>query len=1071
MASGKLRAFLLAALLVADHAGAQRFERELAQDDSDTSSLLAENDTTTSTTIGSVDLTQPRQEQGGTSDTVLIVIGVIGGLVGIGLINLGVWAFIQGRSDRLHKHREGIRNLDAGVAGFEEHLRIFEKHVDSFEHHAGEDKERAAMHSELIAMFRERFAQFKTESRAFLQQQYEPEFKKRKDAKDARERERRRKKAAEQERQKAQERKALAAQRKKLQAKEKALKQKIAKQQQPDQSMKDELLATEAQLRMLAEVDEEAAADTSPLVHSSTSYAHRLEEDDDADGCCGGASPMTSHREITRQLEELRKLRANLDVVHGDFKSMTEKVLPGGLPGAEDLHLVMPGFVHESSPGRWQGRGGGKFAGYLDDQVKLLNTFNHPLLEGVQVKPYGVLGSRDREKDPEPLTPIDAVVVDPAGWNYVGRSNNCRGAGGASKSVYHWLNLALPPRMGRFPQEVSRHFSTSLEKEAETRAKLFCYGQGQVVIHTIGPKLRELQPGVQSLALTYLNVFSEFCQALSCSSTQAPPDQPGSAKVAGIPSTLRLCPISSGIFCEDRQLQPHMAEITWAALSLAMAMLPANLQAALRKATIEVCVFQASDLSAFEQGLKQRKAQMPLKLGQELGRIASRQSGWEGPSFDWVRKQNGPEDRLERLSAFLQTAQAVASGGYTLPDGRQAKLDLGELLSGTRILSSEGSPAGATDAPTTAAGAAGPPEKNPPAVSSSQMPQVVTDKGGLTVLEVATQIQRTGRSVAAVNAASAYSVGGGVLSGGRHALEESCCITSTLLPSLQQMHWDGLQAMQQARTVKTPGSRWHPPATEERPHTHVPVDGCIVSPAVEVFREASTKGYKFFDAPVRLAGVCSVAMFNMNPRVSDSPCDAPRDFQTYCDQVKQKFRAVVAGAIQLEAEVLVCPDVGCGVFANDPKVLGMLFGEVLKEPAGSKLKEVVLTGQVAFSETVKRVCAGQKVDVSTPAYFANVYGHSGAGWHAGPRGHHHGGGGRGGGGAGRHHSAGRGQQHQAHQPTVVVATTALGVEPSHDNPSAEDQHQPLTAGREQSPVPMHDPTAEARPAAVEATVM
>ena len=25
-------------------------------------------------------------------------------------------------------------------------------------------------------------------------------------------------------------------------------------------------------------------------------------------------------------------------------------------------------------------------------------------------------------------------------------------------------------------------------------------------------------------------------------------------------------------------------------------------------------------------------------------------------------------------------------------------------------------------------------------------------------------------------------------------------------------------------------------------------------------------------------------MFNMNPRVSDSPLDAPRDFKTYCQQ-------------------------------------------------------------------------------------------------------------------------------------------------------------------------------------------
>ena len=29
------------------------------------------------------------------------------------------------------------------------------------------------------------------------------------------------------------------------------------------------------------------------------------------------------------------------------------------------------------------------------------------------------------------------------------------------------------------------------------------------------------------------------------------------------------------------------------------------------------------------------------------------------------------------------------------------------------------------------------------------------------------------------------------------------------------------------------------------------------------------------------AKVCSVAMFNMNPRVSDSPVDAPKDFAYY----------------------------------------------------------------------------------------------------------------------------------------------------------------------------------------------
>lgn len=48
---------------------------------------------------------------------------------------------------------------------------------------------------------------------------------------------------------------------------------------------------------------------------------------------------------------------------------------------------------------------------------------------------------------------------------------------------------------------------------------------------------------------------------------------------------------------------------------------------------------------------------------------------------------------------------------------------------------------------------------------------------------------------------------------------------------------------------------------------------------------------RFFDksldnhiSGLRSWGFWGVAMFNMNPRVSDSPLDAPRDFKTYCQQ-------------------------------------------------------------------------------------------------------------------------------------------------------------------------------------------
>eukprot|EP00427_Karlodinium_veneficum_P038114 CAMPEP_0169293870 /NCGR_PEP_ID=MMETSP1016-20121227/63542_1 /TAXON_ID=342587 /ORGANISM="Karlodinium micrum, Strain CCMP2283" /LENGTH=43 /DNA_ID= /DNA_START= /DNA_END= /DNA_ORIENTATION= len=43
----------------------------------------------------------------------------------------------------------------------------------------------------------------------------------------------------------------------------------------------------------------------------------------------------------------------------------------------------------------------------------------------------------------------------------------------------------------------------------------------------------------------------------------------------------------------------------------------------------------------------------------------------------------------------------------------------------------------------------------------------------------------------------------------------------------------------------------------------------------------------------------------MNPRVKDSPLDAPTDFTEYCRQVKLKFQAVVIAAQELGGEVLV----------------------------------------------------------------------------------------------------------------------------------------------------------------------
>ena len=64
---------------------------------------------------------------------------------------------------------------------------------------------------------------------------------------------------------------------------------------------------------------------------------------------------------------------------------------------------------------------------------------------------------------------------------------------------------------------------------------------------------------------------------------------------------------------------------------------------------------------------------------------------------------------------------------------------------------------------------------------------------------------------------------------------------------------------------KRDGSTWQP---------HLPDDGVLLSPHVEVFREGTTLGYGFRDSVTCLAAVVSVAMPNCNTKMSDSPVDA-----------------------------------------------------------------------------------------------------------------------------------------------------------------------------------------------------
>jgi len=212
-------------------------------------------------------------------------------------------------------------------------------------------------------------------------------------------------------------------------------------------------------------------------------------------------------------------------------------------------------------------------------------------------------------------------------------------------------------------------------------------------------------------------------------------------------------------------------------------------------------------------------------------------------------------------------------------------------------------------------------------------------------VQVAVERTLAGRRAALVSAASAYHAGGGFSSGGRHAMEEALCMQTTLFKSL-------LIAEDQAQNQDFAAS----PCTEhngnEQGHAwqrHIPDDGVILSPDIEVFRGGTSEGYPFLRTPVKLCAVVSVAMPNCNPNVRDAPCDRPAEPQVYTALLSLKFIALLTAAQRAGADVLVIPDVGCGVYGNDPRAVGSALGEVLHARCAASLREVHLVGSSEFA--------------------------------------------------------------------------------------------------------------------------
>jgi len=324
----------------------------------------------------------------------------------------------------------------------------------------------------------------------------------------------------------------------------------------------------------------------------------------------------------------------------------------------------------------------------------------------------------------------------------------------------------------------------------------------------------------------------------------------------------------------------------------------------------------------------------------------------DGGSFAWVRKANKrtdrpPNSRELRTEVASQTLVACHEQGYNL-EGKSVPLNyIEKMKAGTHFVCADES-----RAVLVAAG-----KRN----FTTSWKRAACGKSA----DLAIDRARAGLKVALVNAASAYHMGGGFMTGGRHALEESLCMQSTLFQSLEVA---GRKAEQEH--IGPPpcvGPKRLQDGTEESWHCHVPVKGAILSPSVEFFRAGTNEGYTFQSEATEVCAIVSVAMPNCNPDMRDCPVDAPKDMDEYKGLLVDKCHALCAAALKSGATVLVVPDVGCGVYGNHATDVGAALGGVLGGAFKGVFQEVLLAGTSEFQRAVEMAAATWSLRLETPS--------------------------------------------------------------------------------------------------------
>lgn len=270
-------------------------------------------------------------------------------------------------------------------------------------------------------------------------------------------------------------------------------------------------------------------------------------------------------------------------------------------------------------------------------------------------------------------------------------------------------------------------------------------------------------------------------------------------------------------------------------------------------------------------------------------------------SYNWVMKCNKLPSRQERKKLSQMTIACCNARNFKTPNGVLRLTKVMQMLHQTKVV------------------------RSGPITPTDGFTKFLINDSGTFATEVAMKYAGAGVRTVLLNGASKYSAGGGFIRGGRHAMEEALCTQSTLYLSLQR-------AIGLSETA-----------------VHIPDNGVVLSPDVEIFRAGTHQGYEFLSTVLELAAVVSIAMWNMNPKINDAPVDAPEDPDDYERTVELKWQAAFQASLSVDPppKVIVVPDIGCGVYGNDPYTLGKIVGKCARAIRG-QVDEMIFCGNVNF---------------------------------------------------------------------------------------------------------------------------